>query len=53
MSVISREVVLPFTSFVTVEKEEAIEEDKEEGDDEGVEILVGHHKIADIDDQLE
>ena len=53
MSVISREVVLPFTSFVTVEKEEAVEEDEEECDEECIEILVGHHKVADIDDQLE
>ena len=53
MSVISREVVLPFTSFVTIKKEEAIEEDEEECDEERIEILVGHHKIADIDDQLE
>ena len=53
MSVISREVVLPFTSFVTIEEEETIEEDEEECNEEGVEILVGHHKVADIDNQLE
>ena len=35
---------------IAEEEEEAVGNDKEEGDDKGVEVFVGHHDITDIDD---
>ena len=35
---------------VAKEEEQAVSDDQAESDDERVEVLVGHHDIADIDD---
>ena len=41
------------TAAVAEEEEQAVGKDQQEGDNEGIEVLVGSHDVADIDDELQ
>ena len=41
------------TATVAEEEEQTVGEDEQEGDNEGVKVLVGNHDVADVDDKLQ